>query len=425
MKKFILLAFAWAWSVLVFAQTLVDPAAEGGFESGTTFAANGWTLVNGSQTNQWHLGNPTGVGATGARAAFISNNGTNYQYTITASSVVHFYRDITVPAGSTVNLSFNWRAQAEGCCDYIQVFLVATTTTPVAGTQLTSGQIGSNLNSQTTWQSASFTSIFCNNTAAPITRRLVFSWRNDGSVGTNPPGGIDNISVTAVPIPLCSLGTGVTNVTSLPYSSGAGTACGAVNDITTAGTSCGSSSYLGGEDRVWVFTPTTSGDININLIAPSASYTSLKLYNSCPTTCASSSTCIGYVDGSSGSKILCASVTAGTTYYLVLDSQPAPACNAYENLIISVPSTPASMCSINSAYTVSSIAFNPDVLTTGNLSGFSDDTFYSGGTISTGFDFCLGGAQYQSFLICSNAYVIFPSPICSVTNLPSTNATPG
>jgi len=34
---------------------LIDPAGAGGFESGSTFPANGWTVVNGtpSQTNYW------------------------------------------------------------------------------------------------------------------------------------------------------------------------------------------------------------------------------------------------------------------------------------------------------------------------------------------------------------------------------------
>jgi hypothetical protein len=75
---------------------------------------------------------------------------------------------------------------------------------------------------------------------------------------------------------------------------------------------------------------------------------------------------------------------------------------------------------------MSTIPHNPDVLTSPNLSGFTDDIFYPGGTISTGFDFCLNGNQFQSFLISANGYVIFapPSWTC-VTNLPSGNATAG
>ena len=35
---------------------LINPAAEGGFENGTTFAANGWSIDNGAALNTWVLG---------------------------------------------------------------------------------------------------------------------------------------------------------------------------------------------------------------------------------------------------------------------------------------------------------------------------------------------------------------------------------
>ncbi|MFN3315803.1 MAG: T9SS type A sorting domain-containing protein, partial [Raineya sp.] len=290
---------------------------------------------------------------------------------------------------------------------------------------------GGDLNLQNAWQTASFTNIACNTTASPITRRLVFSLRNDGSIGTQPPGAIDNISVVAVPYvpPICNLGTGVTNVISLPYNSGAGTTCGAGNDLTSSNTvTCGSSLYLGGEDRVWVFTAPSTGVVNVTLTS-SGTWTGLMVYNSCPLSaanCGGSASCVASATSSSGSKSLCFNATAGTTYYVVLDSWPSPTCNAYTNLSISAP-VPPTTCTLAGTYTVSSIAHNPDVLTSANLSGFTDDIFYPGGTISTGFDFCLNGNQYQNFLISANGYVIFdpPSWACGVTNLPSgVNAVP-
>src|SRR6187455_2035082 len=43
------------------ATVLVDPATSGGFEAGTTFAANGWSVANFT-SNQWFVGiNPTGL----------------------------------------------------------------------------------------------------------------------------------------------------------------------------------------------------------------------------------------------------------------------------------------------------------------------------------------------------------------------------
>jgi hypothetical protein len=153
------------------------------------------------------------------------------------------------------------------------------------------------------------------------------------------------------------------------------------------------------------------------------------VYNGCPLTCSSlpPGTCIANAQSSSGDKSLCFNAIAGTTYYVVLDSWPLPDCNGYTNLSISAPVPPPPVtCTLAGTYTMSTITHNPDVLTSPNLSGFTDDIFYPGGTISTGFDFCLNGNQFQSFLISANGYVIFapPSWTC-VTNLPSGNATAG
>ncbi|MDX1902891.1 MAG: T9SS type A sorting domain-containing protein [Thermonemataceae bacterium] len=711
MKKSILLfIFIVLVAIEIKAQTLIDPAGDGGFETGATFAANGWTFVNDGRAgvrNDWAVGNPTGVGATVSRAAFISNDGgTTYVYSTGRNSVSHFYRDIIVPANTTVDLSFNWKADGESGFDYLRVFVVPTTTTPVGGTQLTTGQVGGDFNSQGTWQTVTNLNLGCNNTGSSVTRRLVFSWRNDNSAGTQPPAAVDNISVVASPIPAtCNLGTGVTNVAALPYNSGAGTTCGAIDDLTSANTvTCGSTSYLGGEDavwvftapstgqvsidltsagtwtglmvydgcptsgcssvpagtcvtqsqsstgnkslcfnatagttyyvvldvfpspscntytnlsiayasstcnlgtgvtsvatlpyssgagttcgavndltsantatcgsttylagedrvwsftptssgivtmnltsggsntglmlydacpsfgsscsiptascvaqvqsatgsktlcanvtagttyylvldatsgcnaytdltisapgaptcslgtgvtnvatlpyssgagttagavdditsanvtavcgstsyytgqdRVWVFTPTTTGSINIDLIS-TGSYTGLMLYDGCPVGCGATGVCVAETQSSTGNKSLCVNVTAGRTYYLILDSWASPATNPYDNLTISAPVSGAALsCTLAGTYTMSTIAHNPDVLTSANLSGFTDDIFYPGGTIATGFDFCLNGVQYQNFLISANAYVIFAPPSgagCSATNLP-------
>ena len=63
---------------------LIDPLGDGGFENGNSFAANGWTVVNGA-TNQWFVGNLSTPSA-GNNAAYISNNatGSTYNYTITS-----------------------------------------------------------------------------------------------------------------------------------------------------------------------------------------------------------------------------------------------------------------------------------------------------------------------------------------------------
>jgi hypothetical protein len=318
--------------------TIINPATVGGFESGTTFAANGWTEVIAGQTNQWFVGTAA-TGYTGARCAYIGTASTNNSYNVSSSSVSHFYRNVTIPAGQpSVTLTFSWKGYGESNYDYLRVYLVGTGTTPVAGTLLASGQIGGDFNLTSAWQTATL-ALPCN--LAGTTQRLVFSWRNDGSVGSDPPACIDNISLVSNTSASCAtyLGTGVTNVASLPYNSGAGTTCGQGNDLNATNTAtCGSTNYLTGEDRVWIFTPTASGLVTISLNAPTASYTGLMLYLDCPitTSCGTgSATCVAYAQSSLGSQSICTNVVSGSTYYLLLDSYASPACNAYTNLSIS------------------------------------------------------------------------------------------
>lgn len=119
------------WQVQSQSTTLISPTGDGGFENGATFAANGWTLVNGA-TNQWFVGS-VGTPSAGTNSAYISDNaaGTTYNYINTAASTVHFYRDVTFPAGQTnINLSFKWKVQGESSYDYVTVFSVPTSVTP-------------------------------------------------------------------------------------------------------------------------------------------------------------------------------------------------------------------------------------------------------------------------------------------------------
>src|SRR5690349_23729808 len=97
-----LLSFLFVFAATAQQTILIDPAGDGGFENGTTFPANGWTLVTGTATNKWWVGNFAAQSA-GTKCAYISDNasGTTYNYSITAASVVYFYRDITFPAGET------------------------------------------------------------------------------------------------------------------------------------------------------------------------------------------------------------------------------------------------------------------------------------------------------------------------------------
>ncbi|SIQ18013.1 Por secretion system C-terminal sorting domain-containing protein [Chryseobacterium sp. RU37D] len=169
-----------------------------------------------TQTNKWFYGNATG---NPARSIYISNdNGTTNAYTTSASSVVHAYRDITVPTGTTnVTFSFDWKAQGEGSWDYLRVWLVPVTFMPTAGTQITTGagriQIGTNYNQQDTWQSYLNPNLNISSFAGQ-TMRLVFEWRNDGTGGNQPPAAIDNIKLR-----ICSTATPTVTVATPTHNS--------------------------------------------------------------------------------------------------------------------------------------------------------------------------------------------------------------
>jgi len=198
-SRFILLMLLYSCFLVINASsqtTLISATVNnGGFESGGA----GWNLVNGTQTNKWYGG--TASVCSGTRSAYIGTAATNNTYVNNVSSTVHLYRDFTFPAGQTfINLSFDFKGQGESTYDYMRVYLVPTTTTPVAGILLGAGQVG--LNYYNLVGTCTNYSITLPASAAGTTQRLVFTWRNDGSLGSNPPATLDNVTIiTSLPPP--------------------------------------------------------------------------------------------------------------------------------------------------------------------------------------------------------------------------------
>ncbi len=194
---------------LVLAQTtvLVNGTAEGSFE-GTTFCAggtstvNGWTIVNGTQPNRWAI-NTAADAQHGSQAIYITRDCNAspppHEYTINATSAVHFWRDITLPAGqSCMYISAYIKVQGErgftGDKDYLDVFVAPTSVTPTAGSYVSSTyRLAQYLLFSSSWQQISL--CYCGTPGQ--TYRLIFSWVNDGSVGTQPPAALDQIHVTS------------------------------------------------------------------------------------------------------------------------------------------------------------------------------------------------------------------------------------
>jgi hypothetical protein len=244
-------------SLASLAQTvIISPTGDGGFENGATFAANGWSVDNGSAPNQWFVGSVPVDFAT--NAAYISNDGgiTN-AYSNTAPSVVHFWRDITLPAGETeVTLSFTWQVRGEtGFYDAVMIGLAPTTYTPTASTtSLSTGTLGDPVTYvDAVWSTGTitapatytltFSSAAAGNCDAPATVRLIFTWKNDTSAG-NPPVAIDDISLTSS-IPTAALVPGTYTINNTLATGGTNfnnftDAIQALNNIS----GCGSGGYV-------------------------------------------------------------------------------------------------------------------------------------------------------------------------------------
>ena len=181
----------------------------------------GWTLSNGTQTNKWYIGEAVANAPSPTHSLYISNDlGVTNAYSNNATSVVHAYRDVVIPAGAgQLDFSFDWRNQGENGFDYIRVWRVPITYTPVTGTQITAAasggvQIGGNFVGNANWSNAAF--VLDATGYAATTQRFIFEWRNDGIIGTNPPAAVDNVTIDLITCPqptaLNILSVGMTEV---------------------------------------------------------------------------------------------------------------------------------------------------------------------------------------------------------------------
>ncbi|MGY6561433.1 MAG: T9SS type A sorting domain-containing protein, partial [Luteibaculaceae bacterium] len=203
------------WSSGFIFNTLCDPLVfnlESPFFEGFEEDCIAWQFFNGSAVNQWHVGEA--VANDGQKSCYISNdNGVTHQYGVNNFSVVHFFKDFEVPEGFTeISLTFNWKNQGQVIQDFIAVYIAPVNYTPV---NLTSGVLpGSNsslglvrlttlpLQGQSSWQTSTF-QLSPNLQGQQF--RLIFSWINNETSGSQPPGAIDNVEIVAQPQPAVDL----------------------------------------------------------------------------------------------------------------------------------------------------------------------------------------------------------------------------
>jgi hypothetical protein len=194
--------------------------------------------------------------------------------------------------------------------------------------------------------------------------RLVVTCTNSGLSAASTPAVVQSLPTTNVTLPYT--GTGLTN-------------CGFGNNITSTNAPvCGSSNYYGGEDRTFTFTPATSGDYVI-AITTTSTYTGLMLYNGIPLTCGGG-TCVANSQSSTGNKTMTVSLTAGVTYYLVVDSWPSPSCHPSFDLSITPPPPPSCSTLSTPANNATNVVVGSAVTWAASSSATSYDVYWGTST---------------------------------------------
>ncbi len=159
-----------------------------------------FTFQNG--TNGWFLGTATNNTFTEAGsltqggALYVSNdNGATNFYNIDSLSYSYAWAIVNFVENTQNVISFDWKGVGEAYCDYFRVYLM-----PVGEELSTSSfpsdsyAISQHLYNATEWQNQT---IVLPDSYAGNYYKLVFAWKNDGSVGVNPPAAIDNLMISS------------------------------------------------------------------------------------------------------------------------------------------------------------------------------------------------------------------------------------
>ncbi len=106
-------------------------------------------------------------------------------------------------------------------------------------------------------------------------------------------------------------------ISSLPFTGGLN--CSG-NDITSSNASaCASTLYFGGTEALFTFTPASNMTVLVSYSGQS--WTQVAVYAGCPT---SGGSCVSGLSSSASSKSITANLTAGTQYYILVDTWPSP-----------------------------------------------------------------------------------------------------
>ena len=170
-----------------------------------------------------------------------------------------------------------------------------------------------------------------------------------------------------------------TVISSLPYSGAP--VCGG-NDITSTNAAVCSpvtSSYYGGNEALFTFTP--ASNMFINVAYSGQTWTQISVYNGCPT---SGGTCVTGISSSASSKNVSAAVSAGNTYFILIDTWPTPnsPCPGTVTVTEFIPpvgdncSNAQDLATLTSPYSATTVGYSNDIAGVSCLNASADRIFY-------------------------------------------------
>ena len=160
--------------------------------SSGTYATNSWVTASGT-SNFWIVGTSEPYGSS-SYASYITYNGTTPLYNVDILQISHIYIDIPIPSTvSEWNFDVAWKCNGEVNYDYGLIFVMPTSVTPSAGYLPNNAYLKhKDLNNTSNY---TVTGTDMGTQYVGSTARLVLTWYNDNSVGTQPPFIVGKVTV--------------------------------------------------------------------------------------------------------------------------------------------------------------------------------------------------------------------------------------
>ncbi len=178
-----------------------------GFENTGDDVNAAWQFANGTSTNRWCIGTDNNPDASyeGTHGLYITNDGTEYNYTQTSAAAVYAYRKFNFEYTGSYNVQFRWKSNGQSTYDYLRAFLVDASINPRLEARYDNGITSDNypsgwipvdgvtqLQGQSSWQLSDH-NVYISQEGEYY---LIFYWVNNNTSGSNPPAAIDNVVIT-------------------------------------------------------------------------------------------------------------------------------------------------------------------------------------------------------------------------------------